>query len=63
MIVVPMPPNLDGFMARYGLDEVSQVHAMTEMPPSLGRVQQSGVRVGPDLDARRVVAGQMRVIA
>lgn len=41
MIVVPMPPDLDGFMARYGLEEVAQVHAMTEMPPPLstrGRV-------------------------
>jgi crotonobetaine/carnitine-CoA ligase len=41
MIVVPMPADLDGFMARYGLEEVSQVHAMTEMPPPVatrGRV-------------------------
>ena len=41
MIVVPMPADLDRFMARYGLDEVAQVHAMTEMPPPIstrGRV-------------------------
>ena len=41
MIVVPMPADLDDFMARYGLEEVAQVHAMTEMPPPLctrGRV-------------------------
>ncbi|SHN40157.1 AMP-binding protein [Cryptosporangium aurantiacum] len=33
MIVVPLPADVDGFLQRYGIEELCQVHAMTELPP------------------------------